>query len=225
MLNNIIGALTVIIILVFSLVLHEIAHARVAYYLGDPTAKNMGRFSLNPLKHISYMSIILPITFILPITLFFINAPVFSFAKPVLYNDASFKNPKRDIIFVSLAGPFANFLLAIIAFAFYNKLSMLPDNILFPFNQFLVTMFVINVTLYAFNLLPIPPLDGSALYMSSIINYSRKLASKFNDYGLGVLISLLIVLPMAAGKKYDFIIIYLNWCYAKLITILTYIGL
>lgn len=219
MLNNIIGALAVIIILVFSLVLHEIAHARVAYYLGDPTAKNMGRFSLNPLKHISYMSIILPVT------LFFINAPLFSFAKPVLYNEASFKNPKRDIIFVSLAGPFANLLLAIIAFVFYNKLSTLPDNILVPFNQFLVTMFVINVTLCAFNLLPIPPLDGSALYMSSIINYSRKLASKFNDYGLGVLISLLIVLPMAAGKKYDFIMIYLNWCYAKLITILTYIGL
>ena len=219
MLNNIIGALTVIIILVISLVLHEIAHARIAYYLGDPTAKNMGRFSLNPLKHISYMSIILPVT------LFFINAPILSFAKPVLYNKDSFKNPKRDIIFVSLAGPFANLLLAIIAFVFYNKFSMLPDNILVHCNQFLVTMFVINVTLCAFNLLPIPPLDGSALYMSSIINYSRKLASKFNDYGLGVLISLIIVLPMAAGGKYDFIIIYLNWCYAKLITILTYIGL
>ena len=219
MLNNIIGALTVIIILVISLVLHEIAHARIAYYLGDPTAKNMGRFSLNPLKHISYMSIILPVT------LFFINAPIFSFAKPVLYNKDSFKNPKRDIIFVSLAGPFSNLLFAIIAFVFYNKFSMLPDNILVHCNQFLVTMFVINVTLCAFNLLPIPPLDGSALYMSSIINYSRKLASKFNDYGLGVLISLIIVLPMAAGGKYDFIIIYLNWCYAKLITILTYIGL
>lgn len=219
MLNNIIGALTVIIILVISLVLHEIAHARIAYYLGDPTAKNMGRFSLNPLKHISYMSIILPVT------LFFINAPIFTFAKPVLYNDALFKNPKRDIIFVGLAGPFANLLLAIIAFVFYNKFSMLPDNILVHCNQFLVTMFVINVTLCAFNLLPIPPLDGSALYMSSVIHHSRKLASKFNDYGLGVLISLLIVLPMAAGKKYDFIIIYLNWCYAKLITILTYIGL
>lgn len=219
MFTNIIEALTVMTILIISLVLHEIAHARVAFYLGDPTAKNMGRFSFNPLKHMSYMSIVLPIA------LFLIHAPIFSFAKPVLYNEAAFKNPKRDIILVSLAGPFTNLMLAIIAFIFYNKLSMLSDNILLYCNQFLITMFIINVTLCAFNLLPIPPLDGSALYMSSIINYNRQLAAKFSDYGLGVLIALLVIVPMAAGKKYNFIMIYLNWCYSKLIAVLTLFGL
>ncbi len=216
---NTIEALTVIIILIFSLVLHEIAHARIAFYLGDPTAKNMGRFSFNPLKHMSYMSLVLPLA------LFLIQAPMLSFAKPVLYNESAFKNPKRDIIFVSLAGPFVNLVLAIIAFIFYNKLSILPDSIFLYCNQFLLAMFTINVTLCAFNLLPIPPLDGSALYMSSIINHSRNLATKFNDYGLGVLIALLIIVPMIAGEKYNFVMIYLNYCYSKLITMLTFLGL
>ncbi len=219
MVTNIIKLLSVFSILILSLVIHEIAHARVAYYLGDPTAKNMGRFSFNPLKHMSYMSILLPIA------LFLLHAPLLSFAKPVPYNESKFKNPERDIIFVSLAGPFANLILAIIAFFFYDKFSFLSDNTLLHFNEFLRAMFLINVTLCAFNLLPIPPLDGSALYMSSIIKRSHQLATKFNDYGLGILIALIIILPIAGGEKYNLVMMYLNWSYSKLIETLVSLGL
>jgi len=205
-------------IFLFSLVIHENTHARVAYYLGDSTAKDMGRFSFNPLKHVTLAGLLLPIG------LYFINAPIFGFAKPVIYNPSSFKNPKMDMILVGLAAPFANFILAVIACLLYNRLSILPETPLLYFNKICANMLIVNLLLCIFNLIPIPPLDGSIVYMSTIIDKNLKLAQKFEHYGLGILFSLLIMMPLigqACGKDYDSIGVYITWCVNKFISILS----
>ncbi len=205
-------------ILLFSLVIHENTHARVAYYLGDSTAKDMGRFSFNPIKHITLAGVLLPIG------LYLINAPIFSFAKPVIYNPASFKNPKRDMIIVGLAAPFSNFILAVIACILYNRISILPEASLLYFNKFCANMLIVNLLLCVFNLIPIPPLDGSIVFMSTIINRKPKLAQKIEQYGAGILFSLLIIMPLIGehyGKDYNSIGMYISWCLNKLLLILT----
>lgn len=210
-----------IFIFLFSLVIHENAHARVAYYLGDSTAKDLGRFSFNPLKHISLLGLLLPIG------LYLINAPIFGFAKPVPYNHFLLKNPRRDSILVGLAGPFVNFILAIIAFLVYDRLSILPENLLLYFNRICSTIFIVNFVLCFFNLFPIPPLDGSIIYMSSIIDKNPNLAAKFEKYGFGILFSLLVVIPMIVedpGKDYDLINIYITWCLDKFLSIFNHLA-
>ena len=208
-----------ITIFLFSLVIHENVHARVAYYLGDSTAKDMGRFSFNPLKHVTLAGILLPIG------LHLINAPIFGFAKPVPYNQSSFKNPRRDMILVGLAAPFANFILAVIACLLCGiRLSIFPEIYLLYFDKICATIFKVNFLLCVFNLLPIPPLDGSIIYMSTVIDKNPKLAGKFEDYGRGILFSVLIMMPLignAYGKDYDLIGIYIRWCLDEFISILS----
>lgn len=197
-----------IFIFLFSLVIHENAHARVAYYLGDPTAKNMGRFSFNPLKHLDLIGILLPIL------LYLVKAPLISFAKPVMCKQSSFKRPKIDMIIVGLAGPVSNFILAIMGLFLYNRLSILPETILLHFNKYLITMSLINFILCAFNLIPIPPLDGSVLYMSTLTEKKPEVAKILQDYGLGVLVTLVIIVPVigeACGKDCNIISHYIKW--------------
>lgn len=205
-------------ILLFSLVIHENTHARVAYYLGDSTAKDMGRFSFNPIKHITLAGVLLPIG------LYLINAPIFGFAKPVIYNPASFKNPKRDMILVGLAAPFSNFILAVIACLLYNRLAILPETFLLYFNKFCANMLIVNLLLCVFNLIPIPPLDGSIIFMSTIIDRNPKLSQEIEQYGSGILFSLLIIMPLIGeyyGKDYNSISVYIRWCLNKLLLILS----
>lgn len=208
MLNTIIELTEIIIVILFSLVIHENAHARVAYYLGDSTAKDMGRFSFNPFKHLDLIGILLPIG------LYLAKAPIISFAKPVMVNQHAFKRPKIDMILVGLAGPFSNLILAIIGLLLYNKVSILPEKLLPYFNNFLSTLTVINLVLCAFNLIPIPPLDGSVVYMTTLTKKKPRLAKVIETYGLWVLISLVIVLPLigkAYGKDYSLIGRYIKW--------------
>lgn len=149
-----------------ALVLHEVAHGFAAYKLGDPTAKSRGRLSLNPLKHIDPFG-----TVILPALLMFMHMPVFGYAKPVPYNPRYFKNPRRDDVIVGLAGPAANLamaaLAAAVAWALYQPaVAGLVDNELFAYFyvMFLPTFALVNLFLMFFNLLPIPPLDGSSIF-------------------------------------------------------------
>ena len=149
-----------------ALVLHEVAHGFAAYKLGDPTAKASGRLSLNPLKHIDPFG-----TVILPAMLMFMGWPVFGYAKPVPYNPRYFKDPRRDDVIVGLAGPAANLAMAVlaagVAWALYQPaLNGLVDNELFAYFylMFLPTFALVNLFLMFFNLLPIPPLDGSSIF-------------------------------------------------------------
>ncbi len=166
--NHIIEITKIVVILFYSVVLHEYAHGWMADRLGDPTAKNMGRLTLNPFKHIDPFG-----TIILPILLFVMRSPVFlGWAKPVPVNFLNLRNPKRDMMWVGLAGPAVNITLAI----FFGLLLKLP---LSPFGeQFAKTAISINLVLAVFNLIPVPPLDGSRLLMGvlprqMVIPYSR----------------------------------------------------
>jgi Zn-dependent protease len=160
--------LPVIPILLFSVIIHEIAHGWMALMLGDPTAKDRGRLTLNPLPHIDPIgSVVVPLMSLVAAGHVFI-----AWAKPVPVNPMNFRNPRRDSVLVSAVGPVANFLLAFVCglavIATGMARAALPDSASgFPAQvmQFLLTMFYggmyINVVLGVFNLVPLPPLDGS----------------------------------------------------------------
>lgn len=133
-----------------SLSVHEFAHAYVSFKLGDPTAKFDGRLTLNPLAHIDPIG-----TVIVPIFLTLSGLPAFGWAKPVYVNIYNFKNPARDNFVTAIAGPVSNFLVAFLA-AFAMKI--------FPQSTILGLFVMLNVVLGVFNLLPIPPLDGSKVW-------------------------------------------------------------
>lgn len=145
-----------LVILIFSVVVHEVSHGVIAEKLGDPTARHAGRLTLNPIPHIDLFGSIL-----LPALLIAVNSPiVFGAAKPVPVNYANLRRPKRDMALVSLAGPGSNFLLAAICslplrFGLFAAGSLGQD--------FLFQVVLINIVLGTFNLIPIPPLDGSKI--------------------------------------------------------------
>lgn len=146
------GVTVFVVALVFySIILHEISHALVSYWLGDDTAKRMGRLSLNPLKHIDMFG-----TVILPLLMYFTAGVIFGYAKPVPLNPYNYKNIKRDTGLSALAGPTTNILIAIV-FALLFHLNSGAQFI--PVVCFYVVFF--NLLLAFFNLIPVPPLDGS----------------------------------------------------------------
>ena len=170
---------------IIGLTIHELAHAYTAYKLGDMTAKNDGRLTFNPLKHID------PLGFIL------IVIAGFGWAKPVGFNPDNLKNKHRDEILISLAGPFSNFLLAILFLIVARALFFLPYFHGTPTGLVVVNLLVlwavINFGLFVFNLLPIPPLDGSHVYTTFLKEINPKLLQNMYMYGTwGLLLIILI---------------------------------
>lgn len=146
-------------IIAYSIILHEVAHGYVAYKLGDYTPKYEGRITLNPIPHIDPIG-----TLVLPLISFYLAKIIFGWAKPVLYNPYNLKNPQRDSIYIALAGPLINIFLALFFLLLYKLSSQ----------EIWLLGLRINLTLAIFNLLPIPPLDGSKifLYKLSLEDYS-----------------------------------------------------
>ncbi|MCL5258060.1 MAG: site-2 protease family protein [Patescibacteria group bacterium] len=149
----------VVITLIFSIIIHEVSHGLVADHLGDPTARLAGRLTLNPLPHIDPIGSV-----VIPALSFYFGGFIFGWAKPVPYNPYNLKNPKRDSVLVALAGPASNLILMTIFIVFYH---LLPVN-LFAFKSFLVFPIEINLILALFNLIPIPPLDGSRIFLNQM---------------------------------------------------------
>jgi len=179
--------------LVVAIILHEVSHGVVALWFGDDTAKRAGRLTLNPVPHVDpFGSIVLPAMGALA------GLPVLGYAKPVPVNPARLRSPRRDMVFVSLAGPATNFLLmaiaAVIARAMYQGGAVLgraiddrsPDLLL----EILVFFAIVNLLLGVFNLLPIPPLDGSALVERLLPNDWLPTWYKYRPYGFLVLLGL-----------------------------------
>jgi Zn-dependent protease len=152
-----------IIILIFSVILHEVSHGLMADRLGDPTARLSGRLTLNPLKHIDPVgSILVPL-----ITSLF--GFTFGWAKPVPYNPYNLKNRRQGEFLIALAGPASNLLIALI-FGTIMRFTATAANIGDPFFQVVTYIVIINIILAVFNLIPLPPLDGSKLLFSVLPN-------------------------------------------------------
>ncbi len=170
-------------LLIIAMTVHEFAHGWVAYKLGDTTAKYSGRLSLNPIHHIDPIG-----TVVLPLLLFISTGGrfVFGYAKPVPINYWSLKNPKRDMGLIGLSGPLANFIFAFIVSMVWR---FLPASSILHF--MLGYLIYINIILGVFNLLPIPPLDGSRI-LSAILPYElSEKYSRIEPYGFIILMALI----------------------------------
>lgn len=174
----------------YAITVHEAAHGWAASKLGDRTAFMLGRVSLNPFKHIDPLG-----TVLIPILLLFLGGFIFGWAKPVPINDHSLKNYRRDILLVALAGPAANIIMAIL-WAFIIKLSIYMQHS--GYNNYIILAnvanagVIINLVLAIFNLIPIPPLDGSKIIYSLIPRRAYYFYSKIEPYGFMIILLLII---------------------------------
>jgi Zn-dependent protease len=181
---NILNMLKVLPAVVLGLTVHEFAHAYAAYKLGDQTAKDMGRMTLNPVKHID------------PLGFLFILFAGFGWAKPVMFNPDYLKNKHRDEILISLAGPFSNLALGILIFVFARLLfffDFLADTAQGKeIIKWVLLGGIINFGLFVFNLIPIPPLDGSHVYLTFLKKKNENLFNLFYKYGTFALFGIII---------------------------------
>ena len=209
---DIIGALISILILVFSSILHEIAHGYAAYRLGDPTAKLLGRLTLNPRSHIDpYMTILLPI-------MMFIGSGgrfIFGGAKPVPVDPFNLRDGIKDLALVSVAGPGTNVLLAVLAslllHVFYPGIGFFEMQTAGIAGYLLTKVVELNLLLAIFNLLPIPPLDGSKIFALIL---PKKEAAAFlsigQTFGMFILIFLLFF-PIGGFSILDLVSTLINF--------------
>jgi len=171
------GAFILLVIpLLYSIVIHELAHGWVAHKMGDSTAKWLGRLSLNPFKHLDPIGTLMLFIF------------GFGWAKPVPVNFHNLYDPRKGLILVSAAGVVANFLLAFVSLLLLHIINPAPFG---AFSTFLIHMAQINIILAAFNLIPIPPLDGSKILMGFSSPQFVYSLSRLEPYGFYIIIALL----------------------------------
>ncbi|KWT91800.1 peptidase M50 [Candidatus Magnetominusculus xianensis] len=213
---NTLRSLTVAAIpILFAITFHEVAHGWVADKLGDPTARSMGRLSFNPLAHIDPVN-----TVILPIVLFIVSNGMFIFgsAKPVPVDYRNLKNPRRDSAIVSAAGPVMNIILAIVSLLIlvllYNVLphmdsDLISSKVMPPVLQMLQYGVSFNIFIAAFNLIPIPPLDGGRIAVSMLPPRQAYAYSRLEPYGIYIVLILwmtglarIIIYPIQAFIKF-----------------------
>jgi Zn-dependent protease len=188
-----------IVVFIFSAIIHEISHGYVAHLRGDDTAKLMGWITLNPLSHIELFGSI-----ILPTVLLLLKSPIlFGWVKSVPIDYRNFKNPKLDISLVSLAGPIANLLLALVSGLGVRLIRIFPNfeaGFGAAIQSFLYIMLIMNVILAIINLIPIPPLDGSKVITFFI---PRDIATKYMNINSLVCLTVLLLLLLSSDVMWN----------------------
>lgn len=198
--NFTIVIITLLVILV-SMTIHEAMHAFMGYFLGDQTAKAEGRLSLNPIRHIDPF-----LTILLPLVLLMLGAPVFGGAKPVPFNPHKVRFGEWGVALVAIVGPLTNLVLAFtffgigVSLGFVDKFGFSPSLI----GVMLQTFVFVNLGFFAFNMIPIPPLDGSRVLYALAPDFVRGFMRQVEQYGLVIIMVLVMV-----GSP--FISLFMNW--------------
>ena len=205
---------------VLAVVLHEVAHGYAAFCFGDTTAKDMKRLSLNPLRHIDPVG-----TVLFPLLLILTGAPfVFGWAKPVPVNFSRLKNPKKDMVWVALAGPAMNLFQALCAFFVLSVCkNILHTDLPVEAQRFLLNIAVLNLSVMVFNLIPILPMDGGRIVTGLLPLPWAVRFSKTERSGFGIIAFLLILLPVLGnyiGRDLDVISRFLAFSVQKLVLFL-----
>jgi len=193
---------------VLAVVLHEVAHGWVAFKLGDDTAHWMGRLTLNPLKHIDPFG-----TLLIPLMLIVAGSPfLFGYAKPVPVDFRKLRNPRRDMVWVAMAGPVTNLLLAFASTLLLMLAVNMPQSMIWaaePLALMCQASIIINLVLCIFNLLPLPPLDGGRVAVGLLPGPAAYQLARIEPYGFIIIVGLLllgvlqqVIGPLVMGGSY-----------------------
>jgi len=210
-----IGYIAMVMLVIFaSMTLHELMHGIVARWFGDDTAMMMGRLTLNPLKHIDpFLTVLLPLIIIATNALTGANAPIFGGAKPVPFNPARIEHEEWGIAAMALAGPVVNLLLALVA---YGALVFAGPGAPALLSQILTIVVAVNLGFFAFNILPIPPLDGSRVLYALAPDFVRRGMDAVERYGLVVVFALVMVAGSLLGVYMSSVINGVLWLFSRL---------
>lgn len=212
--DRLISIAVTVLLVMFSAIVHEVAHGWAALRCGDATAKEAGRLTLDPRAHLDGFGSVL-----LPLVMALIGGPVFAFAKPVPYNPYRLRHPRRDELIVALAGPASNLLQALLG-TLVLRLAWdpimgaaisggLPLEVVSLLIDVLTTYVSVNLVLCFFNLIPLPPLDGSKVVLFFLTGEARAAYYRLEQYAMPILIVALYVLPSLL--RFDPLGIYLDW--------------
>ncbi|MDQ5932696.1 MAG: site-2 protease family protein [Candidatus Saccharimonadales bacterium] len=182
----------VLIVILFSMTLHEAMHGFVAFWLGDDTAEREGRLTLNPIKHIDPF-----LTILLPVLLAVIGAPIFGGAKPVPFNPARLKYDEWGAALVALAGPLTNLVIAFLLFASFALFRVDQSSLA---GLFLITGVMVNLGFFVFNMIPIPPLDGSRVIYALAPEFIRRGMETIERYGLIFIFAVVMLASPLIGR-------------------------
>lgn len=193
------AATTWVLPVIFAVTFHEAAHGFVAYRFGDDTARRAGRMTLNPLAHVDPFG-----TVLLPALLFISSGFLFGYAKPVPVNFGRLRHPRRDTVFVALAGPGMNILLAIISSLLFYGVGWVPKGGAQWAAENLVHSLQLNAVLCVFNMLPFPPLDGGRVAVGILPRFLARPLARVEPYGMLILLLLFVVSYAGMRSGLDF---------------------
>lgn len=196
-LEGVVSVVVTVALVMFSAMVHEVAHGFVAHLCGDDTAKEAGRLTLDPRAHLDPLGSV-----VLPLMMALLGGPVFAFARPVPYNPARLRHPRRDELLVALAGPASNLLQAVLGAAAFGALvggglgsAAWAGGPAWWLLDVLLAYVYVNLVLCFFNLIPLPPLDGSKVVLYFLRGDARRKYYELQNYSMAILLVALYVLP------------------------------